>query len=277
MKKKAFLITLSIFITAVIVIILAYGAKLLKESFIEPTYDTVTIERSSDFYEIKAEYPRESLDKDNIMKTYVTNLVEERMTDWEVGGEIYNAEQAVAQEFPDRPKMVYTLNILYQKFNSSDLDTVSYLFIVEEYTGGANGIINVQTFTFDSNGLVEVEDVLNLAGETINPEGLVVYNDLALSKLIFEQTTKNEELFPNSEITQEGLGLAYLKDDGVSLDLEKCHCDGWFYGANLQNFVLTNEGISFFYGKCDITICASGVVQVSLDWKTLAPYLVAID
>lgn len=236
-----------------------------------------TIEAKTDFYDITATYPVEPWDKDGIMEKFVDAQVGERKEDWQTGGEIYNGEKAVEAQFPDRPKMVYTLGVTYQKFQSAKMGTVSYVFTVGEYTGGANGNETVQAFTFDKNGPVTIESILDLAGSTKDAAGKTVYNDLALSKILEKQALTDPQEFPDKGILDEGLGLSYLKADGVTFDQSKCHCDGFLYASNLQNFAVTDDGLDFFFGKYAITIGAGGVPEIDLDWAALKPYLKTAD
>jgi hypothetical protein len=231
-----------------------------------------TIEIKTDFYEITAKYPVEKLDKENLIKQFIDYQVEQKKEDWKEGGEIYNEEKEVEKQFPDRPKMTYLFNVNYQKFESTDFGTVSYVLILEEYTGGANGNAKVQTFTFNKDGFVDINSILDLAGSVKDENGNTLYNDLALTKKLQQKALTNPEEFPVEQILNEGLGLSYLKPDGVTLDHEKCMCDGWLYASNLQNFVVSNQGLTFYFNKYEITIGASGISSISLDWESLEPY-----
>ncbi|MFA5052703.1 MAG: DUF3298 domain-containing protein [Parcubacteria group bacterium] len=222
------------------------------------------VEEKTDFYEITAKYPIDPWDKDGAIKEFVNYQVDQRKEDWKVGGDIYNTEKDVEARFPDRPKMVYTMDITYTKYDSPKFGTRSYVFIIGEYTGGANANARVQSFSFNKDGRIQIGDILNLADD---------HNDIELTKILFDKAMTDPERFPSADITREGTGLAYLKDDGITFDQSKCHCDGFLFSSNFQNFVIKDEGIDFFFGKYQATIGASGVVDVMLDWDALAPYL----
>jgi|GEM_PF-518950 len=233
-----------------------------------------SIVSATDFYDISAKYPTESLDRDGIMESFVKDQIAQREESWKDGGEAYETEKKIEKDFPDRSKMTYTLDISYQRFVSNVRDTVSYLFIIGEYTGGANGREIVQSFTFDKNGKVDLESLLDIAGSRpIGQNSASVPNDISLSELLLAQAQKNPEQFPDLDMVRTGLGLAYLGTDGVTLDHKKCGCDGFFYGSNLQNFVVTDDGLEFFFGKGDITIGAAGAVSIGISWSDLQPYL----
>jgi hypothetical protein len=64
-----------------------------------------------------------------------------------------------------------------------------------------------------------------------------------------------------------------LPKDGVSLDTAKCKCDAFFFGSNLQCYVIRNEGIGFVFGKYVVGPGSSQTPEILLDWKTLAPFI----
>ncbi|MFA5166379.1 MAG: DUF3298 domain-containing protein [Candidatus Paceibacterota bacterium] len=232
-----------------------------------------TLIAKTDFYDIKVIYPAEPLDKNGIMEQFVKQQIEQRKEDWKIGGPAYNDEKNIEKDFPDRPKMVYSLNIVYKKFTATNRGTVSYLFLIYEYTGGANGSEKVQTFTFNKNGQVAIESILDTSGYATMKGKNKMPNDLALSYLLLEQAKNDKEIFPDINTVRDGLGLSYLKDDGITLDHKKCNCDGWLYASNLQNFVITDNGLTFYFDKLAITMGAAGSTAINLSWDELAPYL----
>ncbi len=232
-----------------------------------------TFTAKTDFYDIEAVYPIEPLDKNGVIEQFINQQVEQRKEDWKIGSPAYNDEKNIERDFPDRPKMVYSLNIVYKKFTAASRGTVSYLFLVGEYTGGANGSEKVQTFTFDKNGQVAIESILDTSGYATMKGKNKMPNDLALSYLLLEQARKDKEIFPDINTVRDGLGLSYLKNDGISLDHKKCNCDGWLYASNLQNFIITDNGLTFYFDKGAITMNAAGSTAINLSWNDLKTYL----
>lgn len=239
--------------------------------------EQLIIQDSTEFYQIEAKYPDEAWDINGVMAEFIHRIVAEKQAEWAIGGEEYLQEKEVEEAYPDRPKMTYSFNVSYQAFSDSRLKTVSYVFTVGQYTGGANGNSYVRTFTFDKNGQVDIEKVLNLADYVKNDAGQSVYNDLAISKLIFDQASKDTDVFPQPGMISDGLGLSYLSDDGLTIDHGKCNCDGFLFASNLYNFALTDSGIIFFFDKYDLAPGSSGSTQVELSWEKLSPYLTDFD
>lgn len=218
----------------------------------------------NDFYSITAVYPNDGMDKDKKMEQFVAYKVAQMKEEWKVGGKAYAEEMHVAKDFPDRPKMKYEYDISYKKYESKVKGTVSYVFSIYEFTGGANGNITVTTFTFDKNGVVAIDAMLNLAQND---------NDIALSRVLAETALTNTESFVDKTMLYEGLGLSYLKADGKTLDKVKCHCDGFFFGSNFQNFIVKDEGITFVFNKYQVAPGSSGLPEVTLSWDTLKSYM----
>jgi hypothetical protein len=224
--------------------------------------DVVSVRDTNEFYDIKADYPVEKMDKKGDMKKYVEYVVEQKQKDWKIGGELYNEEQKLAKDFPDRPKMQYQLNISYTFSSSNKFNTTTYVFNAYEYTGGAHGGTGLSTFTFNKNGRVMIEDVLNMEGA----------NDIEVSKLIAKKLEATLGESSSKETIYQGLGLSYLKPD-YTLDKTKCNCDGFFFGSNLQNFVITDLGIKFIFGQYQVAPYAVGMPEVLLTFDELKSYL----
>lgn len=231
-----------------------------KSGFVEEK----TITDKNDFYEISVKYPVDSRDTKKEIETFISYLVENKQQEWKVGGEIYNEEKALSNLYPDRPEMVYSYDISYETFESPNKGAVSYVFTAYQFSGGAHGSTQINTFTFDNEGRVDIEDMLNISENN---------NDIELSRILAAKIKKEQDEMFIEDMMMKGMGLAYLKADGVTLDKEKCNCDGFFYGSNLQNFYILDEGITFLFNQYQIAPGALGVIKTTLDWETLSPYL----
>ncbi|MDT4861954.1 hypothetical protein FQZ97_965830 [compost metagenome] len=218
---------------------------------------------STSFYTISVEYPEENRDKEQVMKTFVLDQYQSKKEEWKAGGSVYEEERKISRAFPDRVDVRYSYDMGFERFSADSLKTVSYLFTTYEYTGGANGNVRVNTYSFNGdNHRVVIEDILDFSGN----------GDIKLSKLLAGKALSDTTLF-FKDFVESGLGLSYLKADGVTLDKAKCQCDGYFFGSNFQNFVVKDRGITFYFDKYVIAPGAAGITHISLSWEDLRPYL----
>ena len=160
------------------------------------------------------------------------------------------------------PRNEYQIN--YTVVTSDSSKTVSYLMNEYENTGGASGNQKVTSFSFRNNQLLDIQKILNFSGN----------NDIKLTRLLAEKASKDTITF-SSSMYNESFGLNFLQKDGVTLDKAKCKCDGFFFGSNLQCYVIRNEGIGFVFGKYVVGPGSSQTPEILLDWKTLEPFLQA--
>jgi hypothetical protein len=220
------------------------------------------IEEKNDFYDISATYPVDSLDKENAVESFVTYKINEKKEEWKIGGKAYLEEKKVEKDFPDKSKAVYQYSMTYKKYVSKKVGTVSYVITTYEFTGGANGNTAINTFTFNKSGLLPVDTVLNFENS----------NDITLSRVLASTLIDKEGENASKEMVLDGLGLSYLKADGKTLDTVKCHCDGFFFPSNFQNFVVEDEGLRFLFNKYQVAPGSEGTPDILLNWGTLKPY-----
>lgn len=221
------------------------------------------IEDKNEFYDISAIYPVDARDKDIAVEKFVTYKVNEKKEDWKIGGEAYIEEKKIEKDFPDRPKMQYQYSVTYKKYESTRWNTVSYVFTTYEYTGGANGNITINTFTFNDKGVMNIDSILDFSN----------YKDIALTKALADEIIKEGGDQASPDMVLDGLGFSYLKEDGKTIDKSKCQCDGFFFPSNFQNFVVEDGGLRFFFNKYQIAPGSAGTPEIILPWKFLSPYL----
>lgn len=228
----------------------------------------VNIVDKNSFYNIEAAYSADPLDRDSKMKEYVEAVVAKRKDEWKIGGKIYNEEQKLAKEFakdfPDIERGGYEMNIDYTRVFSKKMNTVTYIYNNYEFTGGAHGSTEVATFTFNKDGIVMIDKMLNMSSN----------NDIAISKIIAKKLPAILGEYTDTQMINDGLGLSNLKADGVTLDKAKCNCDGFFFGSNLQNFKVTDSGIVFIMGQYQVAPYVAGMPEVLLTWEDLKDYLI---
>jgi len=198
-------------------------------------------------YIIKVNYPEEPQDKELVMKKWVDLKLSDKKLEW---------------KNLTTPRNEYQIN--YNVVSSDSSKTVSYVMNEYENTGGASGNQKVTSFTFRNNQLLDIQKILNFAGN----------NDIKLTRLLAEKASKDTVTF-SPYMYNESFGLNFLQKDGVTLDKAKCKCDGFFFGSNLQCYVIRNEGIGFVFGKYVVGPGSSQTPEILLDWKTLEPFLQA--
>ncbi len=222
------------------------------------------ISAKTDLYEITAIYPTEILDKNNVMATFVQDAVNKKKEEWKTGGEAYNQMLAFKKEFPDSPEMQYQLDIQYTKYVSKKFGAVSYVFTLYELTGGAHGNTAIVTFAFNGDGPVAIDSLIDFNNN----------KDIALSRLTKIKLMSTLGDYANEDMVDSGLGLAYLKADGITLDKKKCSCDGFFFGSNFQNFVIKDSGITFIMSQYQVAPYVAGMPEVTFSLSELQKYLV---
>jgi hypothetical protein len=223
------------------------------------------IQDKTDFYSLEATYPSDPRDTNKEIEKFVTQLVNQKKEDWKTGGETWQGEQDIQKEFPDRPKMEYSLMISYTSTSSPRLGTVSYTLAAYEFSGGAHGNTDIYTYTFTDDGKMLASDSLLKLAEN--------NNDITLSRLMADKLRVSLGEYGDTEMLTNGLGLAYLKADGKTLDLEKCSCDGFFFGSNFIHFTVTDTGIIFTMALYQVAPYAAGMPEVFFSWEELTPYL----
>ncbi|MEI8109763.1 MAG: hypothetical protein WCH59_02135 [Chitinophagia bacterium] len=196
-------------------------------------------------YVIKVNYPDEPQDKEMIMKKWVDLKLSDKQLEWKNLASPHNEYQ-----------------INYSVITSDSSKTVSYVMNEYENTGGASGNQKVTSFAFRNNQLLDIQKILNFSQN----------NDIKLTRLLAEKASKDTVTF-NSAMLNESFGLNFLQKDGITLDKNKCKCNGFFFGSNLQCYVIRNEGIGFVFGKYVVGPGSSQTPEILLNWKTLEPFL----
>ena len=224
---------------------------------------SVSVNESNDFYTIKATYPTDPLDKEGVIKSVVESWINQDREDWKIGGDIYNSEQKLRKIYPDMSKAAYELNIQYTKEISEKYQTVTYRITKYEFTGGAHGNTSLATFTFDKNGQIKIEDILNFENK----------NDIFLTRILKTHLISlidKDNL--QEDMMDQGLGLAFL-DKNDNFVKAKCDCDGFLFPSNFQNFSVLDEGVKFIMNTYQVGPGTLGNPEAIISWTELKPYL----
>ena len=280
MKKKYYpiLIILSLFFLVIISLVFI---KSLNKNLSQAVPQDDVINLRTDMYSIRAHYPKDALDKYDLMESFILYLIEAKKLEWQEGGDLYNKfkleeEQGTLDNLASSKKGApYQYLINYEKFSSNLIASNSYLFTISEISPEARKD-SLQSFNFNEDGLISLSSIINIEQEKdeFNKNGNLerVPNNIALAYLFFQKSVLDPEQFPNSKEVSQGLGLDYLKADGLSLDFEKLADGEWQFYSNLANFILKDQGLDFYFPACALRDCALGTSKISLTWEDLVDF-----
>jgi hypothetical protein len=209
----------------------------------------IEIHEKTNSYTIDAKAPHEDRDTENKIGAYIDQLIVDKKADW---------ESTTGKE----AETLRTLTIDVTKHTSTTRDLVSYVVTAYAFSGGAHGDTTTHVLTFGKNGYKTPEEILNFE------------KDLELTKLIYAHALKDTNLLLEKDTLAKGLGVAYLKKDGTTFDAEKCGCDGFFFGSNLQEFFFDGATAHFLFAPYTIAAGAVGTVEIEVPLVELEPYMI---
>ena len=249
-------------IIIIILILIAYGISHIAESPKlntpqEKAFSVVTRSEKTDFYTLEVTYPNDPLDRDGIITTWAESIINTTREDWKTGGALQQSEADLAKQFPDRGIMKYDLTMDYTKHESNKLGTVSYVMEHYEFTGGAHGNTGLKIFNFNQSGSIGLCDVVSLTDTN--------YTELA--QLIRTHLSENLGEMADERMIRDGLDCAYLAGTDTQT------CDRAALVQNLQNFYITDTGITFVFGQYQVAAYAVGMPEVTLSWSELALFM----
>lgn len=133
-----------------------------------------TFKEKTDWYEVSIEYPKDNQKvKDEIFKMWDDFAIENQLKEFKTYEEAKKALQLNAEGSK------YVFNTKYELVHSPK--TISYIYTVYTFTGGAHGATNIHPITFN-------EELQYLSPERILPDSLLAkvsalcYDDLARQK-----------------------------------------------------------------------------------------------
>jgi hypothetical protein len=249
-------------IAIVIVGLIVFGFLLFKFNLLNGILPVRTVNEENEFYKLTAKYPNEKWDNINAMGGYVDYNLNQKRELWKIGGDAYTTQKKVEKDFPDSPKVKYEMNIDYKESDSKRFGIHNYVFQNYEFTGGAHGNTGLATFSFDKNGRVDINNILDLNNG----------NDEAITKLLEQKLTETLGENSSTQMIRDGLGLNYFDANG-KLDKGKCNCDGFLFSSNLQNFRVEDDGIVFIMGQYQVAPYVAGMPEAKLKWDVLEEFL----
>lgn len=227
--------------------------------------EAVTLKDENEFYTISVTYPVETSDQGEVLKQFAESLFKEKQELWRLGGEAHQQELKLKEEFPDKSEPHYDFLLTYSTSTSAKLGTATYIFSGYEATGGANGNLTINTFTFGEHGELKIEDIIDFNKES---------NDIALTKILAKKIAEDESLasYTDTEMIEEGLGLDCLDEDEI-FDAEACQADGYFFPSNFMRFVPQDDGLIFIMDKYAVAAGVANTPEVPFTWDELLPFL----
>jgi hypothetical protein len=205
------------------------------------TTGQITIGRSTENYEISAVYPVETRDADSAMAQFVNESVRTSEKNWSQPDAVF-------------PGMKNTLDISYDVMKSQELNTVSYIFRVYEFTGGAHGNTALRVFTFDNQG-----------GEIV-PTGIL--RDGFQTSPDFIKSVVRPRLVAALEI-QDDLDSQLMMDQGLCLSADSTDC----IGSIINNIIPTDSGLDIVFDTYQVAPYVVGQPTITIPWAELATYL----
>lgn len=233
----------------------------VNSAIVQPSTD-ISLSTSTAFYTIDARYASDTRDTQGAMRAFAEYKVNEKKDEWSATSTAYADAMALAKKYPDMPQPHFEYDLTYVTYQSAALHTISYLYAAYTFTGGANGVTTLASFTFGPQGAIPIDSVLDFNNG----------NDIALTKLLRTKLIAALGQSADADMIDHGLGLAFLRKDG-SFDNKKCGCDGFFFGSNFQNFYVTDQGITFAMNQEAVASHADGMPEVLFTWSELAPFM----
>lgn len=149
-------------------------------------------------YKIKAYYP----DTDY---SSLDNEIEEK-----IGNYIFTFKKSVDNEI-QQSNQYYTLNIFYDTYSYENY--LSYVFYIEEYTGGAHPNHDIWTVTYDikEKRFVELDDLITTNSNFLDIVSSVSRGELILNpgivdtQMLMDGTMPNKDNFSHFAFSENGL------------------------------------------------------------------------
>ena len=202
----------------------------------------VSFNEKTDLYEIKADVPRPDSAQ---LETYIHKIVNERIEGFRKG-----VSQPSEGDIASAPGAQLELQ--------GDLVTstafVNYKLLNYVYTGGAHGMPLTETFSFSRANPTE----------PIMFEDLFVNNDAFLpivtSSVIPQIMAKYKDIYADSTV--------YTIEDLTQALTQETEWSDYF-----QNFVLTDEGITFIFSAYSIAPYSEGEPEITVPWSVVESIL----
>lgn len=182
------------------------------------------IEEKTNNYKITVYYPKTDYSKlNNVINDKIYGYIKEFKED------VNSSDYPINQ--------YYSLIILYDSYEYDNY--ISYIFRIEDYTGGAHPNHRIYTVVYDikNNEIITIDDLINKNQNILN---------------IFSETSR-EILKSNNRITS-----STMLYEGTKPKLQ-----------NFENFVLSKNGIILFFQQYQVAPYSQGEFNVLINYKKL--------
>ncbi len=182
------------------------------------------IEEKTNNYKITVYYPKTDYSKlNNVINDKIYGYIKEFKED------VNSSDYPINQ--------YYSLIILYDSYEYDNY--ISYIFRIEDYTGGAHPNHRIYTVVYDikNNEIITIDDLINKNQNILN---------------IFSETSR-EILKSNNRITS-----STMLYEGTKPKIQ-----------NFQNFVFSKNGIILFFQEYQVAPYSQGEFNVLINYKKL--------
>ncbi len=164
--------------------------------------EKIVIDKKEKGFDITVTYPRTGMVSiDSLVKKYIDASVDFFVTDFG------------SARLPEED--LYTFDADFQVHTG--LHTVTFVYTISEYTGGAHGNHSIQTFTFDKNGnevflkdvLLSVDSGLTTISPFVQKELKKILEDMFTESWVVSGTAPSVENYTAFYLTEESIGFVF--------------------------------------------------------------------
>ncbi len=194
--------------------------------------ETVTFATSTKWLSVEIDYPNNNIVRDAIMADYYS---------WASSTQILTVNSEVkAKEFMISEGMQYEYIAEYEVASSSD--SVSYVYDIYNFTGGAHGGVYKRVYTFDKNGKEKTISISNSSIQKVLPQ---IRADL------------KKQMIQRAEIKESEIDTKWLSD-GTAVNKENYNTY-WYDGSDVVFYFGQYQVGPYVYGEFEVRIPISSL------------------
>ncbi len=194
--------------------------------------ETVTFATSTKWLSVEIDYPNNNIVRDAIMADYYL---------WASSTHILTINSEVkAKEFMISEGMQYEYIAEYEVASSSD--SVSYVYDIYNFTGGAHGGVYKRVYTFDKSGKEKTISISNASIQKVLPQ---IRTDL------------KKQMIQRAEIKESEIDTKWLSD-GTAVSKEN-YSTYWYDGYDVVFYFGQYQVGPYVYGEFEVRIPISSL------------------